>query len=124
MKTVTANLRHFSRIPFASHVRLVGAQGSVSTQLLDISLKGALVKCPTGWVLEPGAALEMELILGGNSEAAIKMQTCVAHVEQDQQRVGLRCQHIDLDSITHLRRLVELNMGNPALLDRELASMG
>jgi hypothetical protein len=28
-----------------------------------------------------------------------------------------------LDSITHLRRLVELNSGDPALLDREFSSL-
>jgi hypothetical protein len=33
----------------------------------------------------------------------------------------LRCDSIDLDSITHLRRLVELNAGDPRELDRELA---
>jgi len=33
-------------------------------------------------------------------------------------------QHIDLDSISHLRRLVELNLGDEALLERELAALG
>jgi hypothetical protein len=43
------------------------------------------------------------------------------HVEGPQ--VGLRCASIDLDSITHLRRLVELNSGDPAILDREFGSL-
>jgi len=34
--------------------------------------------------------------------------------------LGLSCREIDLDSITHLRRLVALNLGDEALLDREL----
>ena len=38
-------------------------------------------------------------------------------------KIGLQCESIDLDSITHLRRLVELNAGDPALLDRELSSL-
>lgn len=35
--------------------------------------------------------------------------------------LGFECQHIDLDSISHLRRLVELNLGDEELLERELA---
>jgi hypothetical protein len=49
------------------------------------------------------------------------MWTKVMHVEG--RHVGLRCESIDLDSITHLRRLVELNSGDPGLLDRELGSL-
>jgi len=46
----------------------------------------------------------------------------VAHVEGG--RVGLRRTHIDIESVTHLRRLVELNLGDPALLERELHELG
>jgi hypothetical protein len=53
--------------------------------------------------------------------AAITMETRVVHREGDD--AGLRCLSIDLDSVTHLRRLVELNLGDPALLDRELSEL-
>jgi len=36
----------------------------------------------------------------------------------------LRCLSIDLDSITHLRRLLELNLGDPQLVERELLQLG
>ena len=36
---------------------------------------------------------------------------------------GLRCDSIDLDSVTHLRRLIELQLGDPALLERDLAEL-
>jgi hypothetical protein len=35
----------------------------------------------------------------------------------------LHCDNIDVDSVTHLRRLVALNSGDPKLLDRELAAL-
>ena len=41
----------------------------------------------------------------------------------DGANVGLRCDNIDLDSITHLRRLVELNVGDHNILERDLASL-
>jgi hypothetical protein len=40
------------------------------------------------------------------------------------QSLGFVCRHIDLDSISHLRRLVELNLGDEQLLERELAALG
>ena len=54
-------------------------------------------------------------------DARIAMQMRVVHVEG--KRVGLRCEHIDLDSITHLRKLVEMNCGDSAQLERELANL-
>lgn len=37
--------------------------------------------------------------------------------------LGLQCREIDLDSITHLRRLIELNLGSSELLERELGAL-
>jgi hypothetical protein len=45
----------------------------------------------------------------------------VVHVEDG--RLGLRCTEIDLESITNLRRLVELNLGDEAALHREMSAM-
>ena len=39
-------------------------------------------------------------------------------------RIGFRIEHIDMDSVAHLRRLVELNLGDPDLLKRDLAALG
>ena len=45
----------------------------------------------------------------------------VAHIESH--CVGLLCRSIDLDSVTHLRRLIELQLGAPSLLERDLAEL-
>ena len=37
--------------------------------------------------------------------------------------LGLLFHTIDLDSVTHLRRLIELQLGDPALLQRDLAAL-
>jgi hypothetical protein len=50
------------------------------------------------------------------------MRVRVAHNHGE--HIGLQCRHIDLDSITHLRQLVAANLGDAALLDRELAQIG
>jgi hypothetical protein len=45
----------------------------------------------------------------------------VAHVEGE--HVGLLCRSIDIESITHLRRLLEINLGDAKLLERELKAL-
>lgn len=110
--------RRFWRAAFQSAVQLVDVGGGiVSAELLDISLKGALVSVPPQWPGRLGDAYRLDLRLADDAEIA--MSTVVAHVEGG--NVGLRCENIDLDSVTHLRRLVELNAGDAALLERELA---
>jgi len=51
----------------------------------------------------------------------ITMHGRLTHIKG--QKVGMLCDSLDLDSITHLRRLVELNAGDPDLLERELATL-
>ncbi|CAA9891816.1 conserved hypothetical protein [Candidatus Methylobacter favarea] len=36
---------------------------------------------------------------------------------------GFKCEHIDMDSITRLRRLLELNLGDSELLKRDLSAL-
>lgn len=118
--TSTADRRQFWRAAFRSPVQLTGTTGaSVEGSLVDLSLKGALVEFVAAPALNAGD--ECQLVLSLSAEAAIQMSTVVSHVEGN--RIGLRCRHIDLDSITHLRRLVELNAGDPDLLDRELSAL-
>ncbi|MBC7183294.1 MAG: PilZ domain-containing protein, partial [Marinobacter sp.] len=54
-------------------------------------------------------------------EAGIVMAVELRHIEPH--RLGFKCQYIDLDSATHLKRLVELNLGDQALLEREFAHL-
>ncbi len=113
--------RHFSRIPFDARTTLRRADGREwHGALLDISLNGALLERPQDWDDGPRADLVLEILL--TETARICMEVAVAHVEAHY--LGLRCTHIDLDSIAHLRRLVELNLGDPELLNRELSALG
>lgn len=110
--------RRFKRIPFNTPARIVS---TMQMQVIDISLKGALVTKPAQWKGAAGDIIDIEIPLD-SGDAIIRMETRVAHVEPE--RLGLVCHHIDLNSITHLRRLVELNLGDDALLHRELAELG
>lgn len=113
--------RKFWRATFNAPVKLVGENFNVDAMLDDISLKGALLEAPPGWTGSVGDRCHLKLRLGGAEDMKIAMWGRITHV--DGRRVGLLCESIDLDSITHLRRLVELNAGDPALLERELTAL-
>jgi hypothetical protein len=111
--------RQFSRIAFDAAARLNSESASWESRVIDVSLKGALLEQPAGWTGSIGDRYTLTLPLA--DDVAILMEVAVAHIEDG--RVGFHCEHIDVDSITHLRRLVELNLGDPALLERELAHL-
>lgn len=112
--------RKFSRIPFDASVRVLGEKGDWQSQLLDVSLKGTLIERPADWLGEIGDKYALTIDLGEH-EIEISMEAKLAH--ENDQVVGFSCEHIDLDSMTHLKRLVELNLGSEALLERELTAL-
>ena len=109
--------RQFLRSVFHAPVRL--RQGGRDSQafLHDVSLKGALVEVPDRWGGQVGERCGLRLAL--SPEVVIQMDATVAHI--DGSHVGLHCERLDLDSMTHLRQLVEHNADDPALLERDLA---
>jgi hypothetical protein len=111
--------RAFWRAPFHATVQLTDATGTWEGELLDISLKGALLNMSVDWHGVLGEKCQLRLDLG--EDASILMDAVAAHLEGT--KMGLRCDNLSLDSITHLRRLVELNSGDPKLLERELPAL-
>ena len=121
--TVSSGGRHFSRIPFKATAQLnfPPAKEPHTAHLLDISLKGALVETAQPLVKAfQGKICRMVLVLGQDGEQ-IAMEGRVVH--QEARLIGIECQHIDLDSIANLRRLIELNIGDTARLEREMTAM-
>jgi len=112
--------RRFTRIPFDADAVLERDGQEWPCTVIDLSLKGALIERPAAWDGAQGEDCTLRLALG--EEVQIGMAVTVAHIEEGQ--IGLSCHDIDLDSITHLRRLVELNLGDAALLERELLALG
>lgn len=111
--------RHFQRIPMDGHAALFYGGNRWDSRLLDLSLKGALIAAPADWLEDSAATCQLELRLGG--DVVICMDGTVVHCENG--HLGFRCDHIELDSIIHLKRLVELNLGDEALLERELSEL-
>lgn len=112
--------RRFSRIPLDVKVTLKDATHTWETDLLDISLHGALVKVPEAFETNTEQRYQLAVHLEGGPDICMDVE--IAHREEHE--LGLNCHDIDVDSITHLRRLVELNLGDPELLERELSALG
>jgi hypothetical protein len=115
------NKRRFSRIEFDTEVSLISDKGLWQSKLIDISLKGLLITVPQAWKADVGDHYITELF-SDNEDTVIRMEVSVTHLGE--RRVGFKCKHIDLDSISHLRRFLELNIGDVDIINRELSELG
>ncbi len=116
----TEERRRFHRFDFEAKARLYSGSQQWDTELIDISLKGVLLRRPEDWDGDPGELFRVEVKLEGG--VVISMSVIAAHVTDD--RAGFHCERIDMDSFGHLKRLIELNLGDPSLLTRELSALG
>ena len=113
--------RQFTRIPFQAMARFDAGGTQYKVALIDISLNGALIEEPEDFCGKQGDTVLFDLILADEA-SNIKVESIIIHISN--KRIGLKNLHLDLKSVTHLRRLVELNTGDPELLNRELAALG
>jgi hypothetical protein len=119
MSDQPSDRRRFRRIAFDARTTL-GQDGRVwPVQLVDLSLKGLLVQRPEPWLGHGAEPFDVDIHLDKDTE--VKMQVRLAH--DDHGQLGFVCEHIDLDSISHLRRLIELNLGDQHELERELGAL-
>ena len=112
--------RRFTRIEFEAEVKLYSTGAMWETALIDISLKGALCSRPTDWDARMGKSYRLELRLPGGSR--ISMNATAANANDT--TIGFQWSQIDFDSFAHLKRLIELNIGDPELMNRELTALG
>lgn len=112
--------RRFHRFSFDGTVKLYSDKVMWESKLVDISLKGVLIEHPPAWNGKTGTHYRMDLRI--NNSVIISMGVITAHVMPH--LIGFQWEKIDLDSFAQLKRLVELNLGDPALLNRELSALG
>lgn len=112
--------RRFQRIQFDADTRLLQGDRRWDVELCDVSMRGVLVECPPGWEGDPDQPFIAEIDL--SEVLQIRMEVVLRRTEDG--LLGFVCKNIDLDSISHLRRLIELNLGDEQLLERELTMLG
>jgi hypothetical protein len=111
--------RRFKRIEFDARTELRQDKYIWQVKLIDLSLKGLLVKKPEPWLGNREHHFCVDIHL--TPEVAIKMDVLLTH--DDHGQLGFVCKHISLESIVRLRRLIEFNLGDPEELERELGAL-
>lgn len=119
-KTKQSERRSYSRIPFNAEILMQCGNEEWSCNLLDISLKGMLVEPPENLDINLDNPCGVALFLGDD----ISIHARVNIIRNENGNWGLKWLQIDASSLQHLRRLIELNTSNPAMLMRELSELG
>jgi len=112
--------RRFDRVAFDAECELhINGQPPAVVELHDISLKGALVEAKGEIAVEIGDAAELVLYL--SNEVMIRMPSILR--SKRGLLLGFEVDKLDLDSIAHLRRLIELNLGSEEAVHRNLEAL-
>ena len=113
--------RRFTRIPFHVPAQLEIEGETFACSLVNVSLKGALVELVHDATPPAGATCAVTIDLDPGSGARIRMDGDIAH--QRGKQVGIRCDELDLESVQHLRRILEFNVGDESVVMRELGEL-
>ncbi|MDD2050697.1 PilZ domain-containing protein [Pseudomonas putida] len=111
--------RRFQRVAFDSPTELRQGDRRWPVELIDLSLKGLLIKCPEPW--DPDLTQDFEALVHLGEQVTLWMQVELRHEEGN--RLGFVCLRTDIDSSCHLRRLVELNLADNPEMMRELREL-
>ncbi len=108
--------RQFSRVTFDAVVTVSQEDQNFTAQLVDISLNGVLIATPSEYELRTDRPCSIGVRL--SQDVNIAMQVSLVH--SSSQTLGFHCTSIDMDSMTHLRRLVEINLPGESASERVL----
>ena len=110
--------RRYYRMVYATPAQLIQGDDSWDSKLLDLSLQGAMVEIPQNWNGQENEDYHLRFSLA-ESDVVIEMDVTLKKIHASK-GLGLQCHHIDIDSATHLKRMIELNVGDDEELHREL----
>ena len=113
--------RYSHRVNFDCLVEFKTSECNYICELVDISINGALIAACSGATPEPGTKCQLIISLNETDKYKIIMDGTVSRKIEN--RVGIHCDSIDVDSMTHLRRLVEYNLGDVELVNRDFNTL-
>lgn len=116
--------RKFSRVVFSGNCSLSEELSDEvktwKTDLLDLSLNGALVLRPELWYDKNETPVKLNLQLEG-SDVVLEISGVVCH--QEECLLGIKFLTLSLESISHLKRLIQLNLADEDMLHREISQL-
>lgn len=116
-----SNHRQTHRVNFDSFVEFTTSDCRYICELVDISIQGALISACSGATPDAGTECQLIISLDDDKINRIIMNGVVARKFENQ--IGIQCESIDSDSMAHLRKLVEYNLGDVELVNREFESI-
>ncbi len=119
MTALDAERRRFSRVHFEATAKLRQGGLDFETAICDMSLNGVLLRTPEHYQLRSDQPCTIESSL--SEGVVIQFQAMLIH--SSDRTLGLQIISIDMDSITHLRRLIEVNLGDGQAAERVLSEL-
>lgn len=110
------NKRLFQRVLFSHDARLKAGDAEHTVQVLDLSLHGFLCTKPNNVSFSIDQQVTLTLKL--DDQHIITMESSIVHIANT--NLGMACHHIDIDSISELKRLIQLNLADDELLHRDI----
>ncbi len=110
------NRRHYKRIKFETESNLTINDTSYHCELLDLALKGALLQTSEELPLADGESCRINIFLPA-SNIALRFEGQLVHRRGD--LLGFKFLTVDIETLMHLRRLLELNIGDGDEVSRE-----
>ncbi|WP_333005230.1 PilZ domain-containing protein [Vibrio coralliilyticus] len=109
--------RRFSRIVYQTQALLFQENKVVKSSLCDLSLHGLLLTSDDADSLDVNSMVDVEFSLQ-DSDITIELVGKIVGLNNNVIRLSI--DHIDIESIGHLKRLIELNVGDDELLHRDI----
>jgi hypothetical protein len=109
--------RRFQRVPFQAETQVFVDGSSWDCDLLNIALNGALLESATPLPIELNTACDIRLSLPGSG---IQLDFRAELVHREETHFGFKFLSVDLTTLTHLRKLIELNTGDADCVRDEL----
>ncbi len=115
------NRRRFTRVPFCVDAVLSKEDEKWPVRLVDLSIRGALLELPEDVELQLSDEYFLTVRLEGST---IDLRFKSKPVRQDKNRGGFTLIATDIETLTHIRTLLEYNTGDPDGVMRELLALG
>jgi len=108
--------RRHTRVDFRADARLSADATAWPCELLNVSIKGALLTRPENFPGGDGDRCLLSIALDGG--AAVEMEVNVVRVEQE--KIACDWDMFDVAGFVQLRKMLERQLKDPKLVEREL----
>lgn len=111
--------RRFTRVPFVTHISLSHNEQLLKGSVVDISFNGALLHFDTDLTIDKQTIFSSTIYFENDSNIHADLKL----VHRNNQFYGFCFSEIDSDSLTYLRNIISLNLGDANACERELMSL-